>query len=90
MANVLASDVVLPGAASCRSRVNLALRMVLFAATWPIQETTLRTVPAKIVSLRARRCTTLLTRTSTTRLLPSLRSRAIVATGVMLNCRPFL
>jgi hypothetical protein len=86
----LAADVVLVGATSHRSRVHLVLRMALLAATWPMQKTTLRTVLTKLVSVRARRGTTLLTRTTTTRLLPSLRTRATVVTAVMLSCRPVL
>jgi hypothetical protein len=86
----LAADVVLAGATSRCSRVHLVLRMALLAATRPMQKTTLRTVLTKLVSVRARRGSTLLTRTTTTRLLPSLRTRATVVTAVMLSRRPVL
>jgi hypothetical protein len=83
--NVLASDVVLAGTSSGRGRINLVLGVILFAPMGSIQEATLSTVLACAAAGRSRRLTTILTRTTTTGLLPSLQTRAAVVAVVRVS-----
>jgi hypothetical protein len=88
--NVLASDVVLAGTSSGRSRINLVLGVILLASMGAVKEATLSTVLAWVAAGRSRRLTTLLTRTTTTGLLPSLRTRAAVVAVVRVSRGPIL